>query len=259
MQKLSVTIITCNEERWIRGALESVKWADEIIVLDSGSDDSTLAICREYTPHVFTEAWRGYVEQKNLATEKAAHDWILNIDADERVSRELAEEIQRILREPGARVGYYMPRKTYYLGGWIKYCGWYPDYKLRVFHKRAGKWIGKALHERIEIKGETAYLHHDLIHYTYENMSDHLDKMNGFTSIAASQKTQTVSGAGIFCRTLLTFLKKYLLQQGFRDGTRGLIVSLLSAFTVMVKYAKVWEARYKDTKNTEEKNVRETV
>ena len=238
--KLSVTLITFNEEKRVRAALESVKWADEIVVIDSFSTDQTVAICREYTPKVYQIAWRGYVAQKNIATEHAAHDWILNIDADEVVSAELAVEIQQTLAAP-ACVGYFMPRRTYYLGDWIRHCGWYPDAKLRLFDKRAGKWVGQALHEKAQVNGATAHLRRDLYHYTYEDITDHLKTINNFTSIAASQKTGSVSGAGILLRTVAAFLKKYLLKQGFRDGTRGVIVCLLSAFTVAVKYAKLWE------------------
>jgi glycosyltransferase involved in cell wall biosynthesis len=249
-QNLSVTVITYNEEKYIRDALESVQWADEIIVIDSLSTDKTVAICQEYTSHVYQIAWHGYVEQKNIATERTSYNWVLNIDADERVSEGLGEEIRQVLADPPPYVGYFMPRKTSYLGEWINYCGWYPDYKLRLFDKRSGKWVGKALHEKVEVQGPTAYLHHDLYHYTYTNITDHIDKMNNFTSIAASAKIGNVSGAGILLRTVLTFLKKYLLKQGFRDGTRGIIVSLLSAFTVTLKYSKLWEREQQKKRKT---------
>ena len=243
-QKLSVTIITYNEEKFIRDALESVKWADEIVVIDSLSTDRTVEICKEYTAQVYQIPWHGYVEQKNLATEKTSHDWVLNIDADERVSEGLAEEIRQALSVTPQYAGYFMPRKTYYLGDWINHCGWYPDYKLRLFYKHAGKWVGKALHEKFGVQGATAYFQHDLDHYSYENISDHIQKMNNFTSIAAAHKHGHVNGAGILLRTFFTFLKKYILQQGFRDGTRGIIVSLLSAFSVTLKYAKLWERQH---------------
>jgi len=240
-QKLSVAMITFNEEKLIRDALESVKWADEIVVVDSLSTDQTVAICQEYTERVYQVPWHGYVEQKNIATEKTSANWVLNLDADERVSPELAAEIQAVLQETPPCVGYYLPRKTYYLGGWINHCGWYPDYKLRLFDKRAGKWVGKALHEKIEAHGATAYFQHPLYHYTYKNIADHVQKMNNYSSIAAAQKSGAMSGAEILLRTALTFFKKYILKQGFRDGTRGVIVSLLSAFTVTLKYGKLWE------------------
>jgi glycosyltransferase involved in cell wall biosynthesis len=220
-QQLSVTIITYNEEKRIRDALESVRWADEIVVIDSLSTDATVDICREYTEQVHQIPWHGFVEQKNIATEKTTHDWILNIDADESVSPELAEEIRRALVDRSAVVGYYMPRKTYYLGDWIQHCGWYPDYKLRLFRKQAGKWVGQALHEKVEVRGQAAYFRHPLYHYSYEDISDHLQRMDRYTTIAAAQKSGSAGGAQIFARTVFAFLKKYLLKQGFRDGTRG--------------------------------------
>ena len=240
-QKLSVTIIAYNEEERIRDALESVKWADEVVVVDSLSTDRTVEICREYTQQVYQVPWHGYVEQKNIATEKTSYDWVLNIDADERVSPELAEEIQQALLGNSHYVGYYIPIKPYYLGGWINHCGWYPGYKIRFFNKRAGKWGGKALHEKVKVQGPAAYFRHDLYHYSYKDISDHVQTMNKYTSIAAAHKSGTVSGVGILLRTVFVFFKKYILKQGFRDGTRGIIVSLLSAFTVTLKYAKLWE------------------
>lgn len=242
-QKLSVAIITFNEETRIRDALKSVKWADEIVIVDSLSTDKTVEICREYTEHVHQIAWHGHVEQKQIATDKTSYDWVLSIDADERVSPELAQEIHQVLAETPQYAGYYMPRKAHYLGDWINHCGWYPDAKLRLFHKQTGKWTGENPHDRVEVQGSTTRLHHDLYHYTYHNISHHVQTMNSYSSIAADQKSGTVSGAGIFLRTIFTFLKKYLLKQGFRDGTRGLIVCLLSAFTVALKYSKLWERR----------------
>lgn len=240
-QKLSVTIITYNEEENIRDALESVKWADEVVVIDSLSTDRTVEICKEYTEQVYPVSWHGYVEQKNIATEKTSYEWIFNIDADERVSEQLAGEIQQVLAGTPQHVGYYMPRRTYYLGGWIDHCGWYPDYKLRLFHKPSGKWVGKALHEKVEVRGTTAYLHHDLYHYSFKNISAHLQTMDKYSGIAAAHKAGSVSGPEILFRTTFTFLKKYILQQGFRDGTRGIIVCLLSALATALKYSKLWE------------------
>lgn len=240
-QPISVTLITFNEEDRIRDALESVRWADEIVVIDSFSSDATVDICREFTNHVFRIPWQGYVTQKNIATQKTSHTWVLNLDADERVSPELAQEIQNALRQPPRVVGFYMPRMTYYLGDWIRHCGWYPDAKLRLFHKDSGQWVGQALHEKVEVRGPTTTLRHPIYHYSYRNISDHLRRIDQYTTIAAEHKHRPVSGAEIFGRTLFTFFKKYVLKQGFRDGTRGLIVSILSAFTVAVKYAKTWE------------------
>lgn len=240
-QKLSVTLITFNEEKRVRDALQSVIWADEIVVVDSLSTDATRDICLEYTPHVYKMPWQGFVAQKNLATAKTTFDWVLNIDADERVSPELAQEIQSLLAGTPQADGYYMPRKTFYLGDWINHCGWSPDHKLRLFRKSCGQWVGRELHEKIAVQGSVAYLRQPLEHYSYENISDHLRRIDRYTTLSAAQKHGTPGSAGIFLRTVGTFFKKYLLQQGFRDGTRGMIVCLLAAFYEALKYAKLWE------------------
>lgn len=240
-QKLSVAIITFNEENRIREALESVKWADEIVVVDSMSTDNTVEICREYTERVYQIPWHGHVKQKQIATDKTSYDWVLSIDADERVSPELAEDIQRALAENPRYAGYFMPRKTHYLGDWIQHCGWYPDDKLRLFQKQKGGWTGKDPHDKVEVQGLTTRFRHDLYHYTYRDISHHVQTLNSYSSISAGLKSGKVSGAGIFFRTILAFFKKYVLKQGFRDGTRGLIVCLLASFTVALKYAKLWE------------------
>ena len=242
-QPLSVTMITLNEEARVRDALESVRWADEIVVIDAFSTDGTVDICREFTDCIYRMPWTDYVTQKNIATEKTTHAWILNLDADERVSPELAREIQDALRQPPPVAGYYMPRLTWYLGDWIRHCGWYPDAKLRVFCKDAGQWVGQALHEKVEVQGPTATFRNPLYHYSYRDISDHVQRIDRYTTIAAEHKLRPISGADIFSHTLFTFFKKYLVKQGFRDGTRGLIVSLLSAFTVALKYAKAWECQ----------------
>lgn len=242
-QPLSVTMITLNEADRVREALESVRWADEIVVIDAYSTDATVAICREFTDQVHRLAWTDYVTQKNIATEHASHHWILNLDADERVSPELAQEIQTALAQPSETVGFVMPRMTWYLGDWVRHCGWYPDAKLRLFRKDAGRWVGQTLHEKVEVRGPTAAFRHPLYHYSYRDLSDHVQRIDRYTSLAATQKTRAVNGFDICGHTLFTFFKKYVLKQGFRDGTRGLIVSLLSAFTVALKYSKAWELR----------------
>jgi glycosyltransferase involved in cell wall biosynthesis len=238
---LSVTMITLNEEARVRAALESVRWADEIVVIDAFSMDATVTICQEFTDRVYRLPWSDYVRQKNLATAKTSHAWVLNLDADERVSPELAQEIQAALRHPPKVVGYYMPRMTWYLGDWVRHCGWYPDAKLRLFRKDAGQWVGRALHEHVEVGGPTAAFRQPLYHYSYRDIADHVQRIDRYTTIAAEHHAGPVNGATIAGHALFTFFKKYLIKQGFRDGTRGLIISVLSALTVAVKYAKAWE------------------
>jgi glycosyltransferase involved in cell wall biosynthesis len=244
MEKLSVTIITLNEEKNIRYALESVKWADEIIVVDSGSMDRTLEICREYTDKVFFNKWPGMNGQKAYAKGLAIGEWLLNIDADERVSSELAEEIQAVLKNGGHCDGYFIPRKVFYLGRWIEHSGWYPDYKLRFFRREKGRWAGTDPHDEVTVDGRTAYMKGDIYHFTYRNIEAHVNTMNRFTTVAAGEYEKKDKWSGpldLVVRPPLAFLKKYILKQGFRDGLPGFIIAVSTAYYVFLKYAKLWE------------------
>ena len=252
MEKLSVTIITYNEEENIRDCLQSVKWADEIVVVDSFSTDKTVEICRGYTDRVYQNRWCGFVEQKNFALSKASHNWILSIDADERVSDDLKEEIIARLKSRTTHYnvdGYYMPRRTFYVNRWILHCGWYPDYKLRLFKKDKGRWEGTggtAIHESVKVDGRVGYLKGDILHYSFRDISSHLKTINSYTSISAGEKFKKGERAGILSMLLrppLNFLKMYFLKRGFLDGIAGFIVSILSSFHVFIKYAKMWELK----------------
>ncbi len=243
--QLSVVIITFNEEDNIRACLESVKWADEIVVVDSNSIDKTIEICREYTDKVYVEEWRGYGRQKNLAIERASHPWILNIDADERVTTELKIEMAGVLgKDRGEIDGYYMPRKNFFLGRWIRYCGWYPDYNLRLFRNGKGFFNEREVHESLKIEGKTAYLMHPIEHYTYRSISEYLQRMDRYSGLAAQEMFRAGRRAGfldLLIRPELTFLKMYLLKMGFLEGYRGLILSCLYTAYTFSKYARLWE------------------
>ena len=243
MEKLSVTIITLNEEQNIRDALESVKWADEIVVVDSGSTDRTVDICKEYTDKVFYNKWPGYIAQKNLAIDKARHNWILSIDADERVTPELVSEIKEVLKEPKADA-YYVPRHVFYLGSWINHSGWYPDYKVRLFRRDKGRWGGIDPHDTVIVNGEINYLKGDLIHYSFRDISHHINTMNNFTTIASKEYIKLGKRfrfRDMLFRPLFMFFKSYILKQGFRDGLAGVIIAVTAGYHVFVKYAKLWE------------------
>ena len=244
MEKLSVSIITLNEEEKIRDTLESVKWADEIVVIDSGSTDVTLDICREYTDKVYSNKWPGFVAQKNFATDKATHRWILSIDADERVTPELAEEIKQELSSPSADA-YAIPRRVFYLGRWIDHSGWYPDCKVRLFDREKCRWEGAQVHETVKVNGRTAYLKGDLTHYTFDSIEDHIKTMNSYTSLAAHEykKDRPISKTDLAFRPLFTFFKSYFLKKGYKDGTPGFIISAAAACHVFLKYAKTWELK----------------
>ncbi len=242
--KLTVTVITRNEEAHIAAALQSVAWADEIIVVDAHSTDDTVAIARPLASRVEVRDWPGYSAQKNYAAEIAAHDWILSLDADERVSPELGAEIRALTeREPQER-GYRIPRVSWYLGRWIRSTDWYPDYQLRLYDRRAGQWNGRPVHESVDLSGSPGVLRQALQHYPYRDISHHLETIDRYTTLAADQwlsdgrRTNALEAA---IHPLLAFLRNYLLRGGIRDGGAGLIVSILNSYYVFLKLAKLWE------------------
>lgn len=243
MEKISVTIIALNEEKNIRDCLESVKWADEIIVSDSGSADATVEICREYGAKVAVEEWRGFGRQKNLCAKRARNRWILNIDADERVTPELRKEIEASVRENGM-AGYYIPRKNYFGERWIRHCGWYPDYNLRLYRKDAGGFSERAVHEAVSVEGAKGYLKGPLVHRTYRDVPDYLARMRRYSSLAADEMFERGKRAGmadILLRPLFTFFKMYVLRRGFLEGGTGVILCALYAAYTLAKYARLWE------------------
>ena len=244
MPKLSVTIITRDEAANLAAALDSVAWADEIVVVDSESTDATVEIARRYTSKVLVRAWPGYVAQKNRAAEAASHDWILSLDADERVSPALAAEIQALLRDEPAAPGYRVPRVTFHLGRWIRSTDWYPDYQLRLYDRRRARWTGKLVHESVKADGAVVDLSGELQHYAYRDLSHHLQTMDRYTTLAARQMRDDGRTAGwldLAVHPPAAFLRNYVLRGGFRDGLAGLVISTLNATYVALKFAKLWE------------------
>lgn len=242
---LAACVIACNEEDRIGDCLASVAFADEIIVVDSGSTDRTVAIAREHGARVIVREWPGYVAQKNFALEQAATDWVLCLDADERVSPRLAEEIRRVVAaDPGVVVGYRMPRKTFYLGRWILHGGWYPDRKVRLVRRGRARWGGVDPHDRLEAEGPVGTLAGDIEHRTYRDIADHLRTIDRFTSVAAGESHARGRGgalAGMLFNAPAKFWKMYLLKAGFLDGLPGFVVAVLGSYYVFLKYAKLWE------------------
>ncbi len=244
MQKLTVTVITRNESPHIAAALESVNWADEIIVVDSESTDDTVEIAGRYTSRVVVRPWPGYVAQKNFAAAQATHDWILSLDADERVSAGLRDEIRRMLAEPMTATGYRIPRVTFHLGRWIRSTDWYPDYQLRLYDRRRAQWAGRYVHESVHTDGHVATLRGELQHYAYRDLAHHVETMDRYTALAARQMFEDGRRANwidILVVPRLTFFRNYILRGGFRDGMVGLIISAMNAYYVSVKFAKLWE------------------
>ena len=245
--KLTVAVITKNEAAHIAAALESVAWADEIIVVDSHSTDGTASIARRYATRVDTRDWPGYGAQKNYAAAIAAHDWILSLDADERVSPELAAEIQALLRRGPDRHGYRVPRVTRYLGRWIRSTDWYPDYQLRLYDRRHGRWNARPVHESIDLDGPPGYLRADLQHYAYRDIAHHLATIDRYTALAAAQgqrEGRRATAAGLVFHPPFAFLRNYVLRRGFMDGMPGFIVSVLNSYYVFLKVARLWELQY---------------
>jgi glycosyltransferase involved in cell wall biosynthesis len=247
--KLTVTVITLNEAAHIEAALASVAWADETIVIDAGSSDRTVDIARRHATRVEVREWPGYGEQKNRAADLASHDWILSLDADERVTPELAQEIRGILEHPDAG-GYRIPRVTWYLGRWIRSTDWYPDLQLRLYDRRAGRWNLRQVHESVDLGGRPGRLQHEIQHYAYRDVSHHLATIDRYTTLAADQWTadgRRTSALEAVVHPPLAFLRNYILHGGFRDGAAGHLVSALNSYYVFVKLVKLWERQQRPT------------
>lgn len=243
--KISACIMTYNEEANIERCLKGVQWCDEIVVLDSFSTDRTLDICRQYTDRVFQHEWQGYIGQRNIIRTMATHPWVFFLDADEEVSDELREQILAEFRAgSGKYAGYRFPRRVFYLHRWIMHGEWYPDIKLRLFKKDLGHSIGVEPHDQVVVDGPVKTLTAPLYHYTYDDLSDHLETVNRFSAISAKAKFDAgyrFSWGDFIIRPAFRFFKGYFLKLGFLDGRRGFLIALISAFGVAVKYAKVWE------------------
>jgi len=247
LSKLSVTIITRNEAANIGAALASVAWADEIVVVDSQSTDDTVTIARQHTGRVVVREWPGFVDQKNHAASIANHDWILSLDADERVTPELAREIRETLSGTPAHAAYRIPRVTWHFGRWIRSTDWYPDYQLRLYDRRSAHWSGRYVHEAVTVRGTIGRLNHHLQHYAYRDVADHMETLDRYTTYAARQMSESGRRAGLLQlagHPPLAFLRNYLARGGFRDGAAGFIISAMNAYYVFLKYAKLWEVQH---------------
>lgn len=243
--KLTVTVITRNESANIEGALQSVQWADEIVVVDSYSVDETVAIAERNRARVALHEWGGYSAQRNYAADVASNDWILALDADERVPPELASEIQRIMREGSILGGYRMPRLSYYLGRWIHGTDWYPDYQLRLYDRRIGQFNGKRVHESVELKyGRPGTLEHGLQHYPYRDISDHVTSIDHYTTLAAEEwyaEGRRTNPIEVAIHPPAAFIRNYFVRRGLLDGLPGLLISILNSYYVFLKIVKLWE------------------
>ncbi len=242
--KISVIIITKNEEKNIEACLQSVSWADEIIIVDNNSHDQTVQLCQQFTDNILiTEDWPGFGVQKNRALARASGEWILSIDADERVSSALRDEILSVINTDTADA-YSIPRLANFCGRWIKHSGWYPDYVLRLFRRNKAKFSDALVHERVELvsQGVPLKLKSDLLHYTFTQLEEVLDKTNLYSTANAQISLQQGKSSGLFkaiFHGVWTFFRSYVLRLGFLDGKEGFIIAVFNAQTSYYRYLKL--------------------
>jgi glycosyltransferase involved in cell wall biosynthesis len=239
--KITATIITLNEERNVARAIESLRCADEILIVDSGSTDRTVELAQNLGVRVFEAGWLGYAAQKNWAAEHATHDWILSLDADEALSEALEAEIWSLKKGGPAFEAYTMPRLARYLGRWIYHSGWYPDRKVRLYRRDKAKWVGDFVHESVETMGSLGHLNSNILHFTCDSLSEHVKTMDRYTTLAAQElaaRKLKVPLSRLIVDPAWTFVKTYFLQRGFLDGPEGLTIAHMAAFYTFLKYSK---------------------
>ncbi len=257
---LSATIITLNEEDTIQRALQSLQWVQEIIVVDSGSQDNTRSVAAANKAQVLHQDWLGYGQQKNFAQSKTSHDWVLNIDADEMVPPELAQWIQTKLSEfdtqvkskpESTPVGIAFPRKTFFMGQWIQHGGWYPNTVVRLTHKAYGKWTEPSVHEKLQVKGKIIQAPYPLHHYTFKNLQDQIQtnviySYRGYEQLQKNGKTKSL--IKLIFKPIGKFMELYFLKRGFLDGYAGFIIAVNAAHSMFLKYAYFYDTSQETSK-----------
>ena len=244
MSGISAVVITLNEEKNIRECLESLSFASEIILVDSGSTDKTIEIAREFQARVYLIDWPGYGAAKNYGIERASNDWVFSLDADERVSPELHDAITRLNLDKINSSGFKVARRTWYLTRWIKGGGWYPDKGIRLFNRTHGKFSDSIVHESVKLKGPVSELSGDLLHYSYQGLEDHVQRINKYSGLCADQwkdKGKKTTLLAMLFRPPWEFFRKLILRKGFQDGIDGVIIAGMHAFYVFLKYARLYE------------------
>lgn len=242
--KISLVIISLNEESNIARCIESASWVDEIIVLDSGSTDKTREIAESLGAKVFNEEWRGFTDQKNRLADLAENDWLLNLDADEALKKESEEEIKNFLSSVDLSncQGLEFPRRSFHLGKWINHGGWYPDRQLRLYNKTKASWAGGALHERVQCdsfrRAKTP-----LLHWVFKDLDDQVAANNRYSRLGAEVLISKGKGFSLFMmltKPISKFLETYLFKRGFMDGMAGFVISIGAAYSIFLKYAKLY-------------------
>jgi glycosyltransferase involved in cell wall biosynthesis len=237
-------VVTRNEAPRLATCLGSLAWVDEIVVVDAESTDRTVDVARGFTPRVVVRAWAGFAAQKNFAVDLAQSAWILSVDADEEVSGELRDDIQRVLREASPAAGYAVPRRNIFWNRWIRHGGLYPDWQIRLFQRGRGRFVERAVHESVEVSGEVRRLGGALVHRSYGSVSQFLERADRYSALAADELVRSgrrVGPLSLALRPLARFVTMYVLRGGFLDGTPGLLLAGLYAYYVFIRSAKVWE------------------
>jgi len=245
--KLSGFVVTYNEERNIRECLESVSFCDELIVVDSHSTDRTREIAAECGARVIERDWPGYLLQKSFACDQCANDWVLLIDADERVTPELKEQILQALGRRGPEVGFELNRVNYFLGRWWRRGGWYPEYRLRLFRRSESEWNGIDPHEKVIPRGKVGQLHGELLHFSFADIEQQTLRHLKYAKLAAAQIIQSGEVVGwkqLTWNPIVRFFKFYFLKYGYREGICGLVVAMNEGFYTFLKYAFAWEIQH---------------
>jgi glycosyltransferase involved in cell wall biosynthesis len=252
--KISGAIITFNEEKNIKRCIDSLKEVcDEIVVVDSLSSDNTVSIAKELGAKVIEQKFLGHIAQKQLAVDNCSNDWILSLDADEELSKELIKELKELIKKPLSAEAYSMPRVSFHLGRWIRHGGWYPDRKTRLFNKQKAHWGGYNPHDKVIVNGETKKLKNDIRHYVFKDLRHNIDTNNSYSSIMAEdlyKNGKKFSMMLLLFKPLGKFLETYVYKRGFLDGLPGFIIAVGAAYSMFLKYAKLWELEnVKKTKN----------
>lgn len=249
-KSISALIIAKNEEKNIEDCLKSVDWADEIILVDSKSTDKTIEIAKRYTDKIIEHDWQGYAFARDLSLKNANGEWIISLDADERVSAELKDEIQNLLQQENLKNGYLIPRRNYFLDKVIKTCFWYPDHQMRFFRKDSASVSQREVHEGFVVKGEHGVLKNDLIHFTHQDLHSTFDKINKYSSLEVKEieNAKHVKKIDLVIHPIAAFLNHYISRKGYKDGIHGMMVSIIHAMTNMMRYMKLWEKQNADKK-----------
>lgn len=243
INKISAVIITKNEESNIERCLKSLNWVDEIIVVDSGSTDSTIEICKKYNCNIIQSEWLGYGKTKQLAVNSASNNWILSIDSDEQVSEKSVSVIRTVLEDP-QHYAYKVQIKSFYLGRMIKHSGWGNEFKLRLFNKEHGNYNSSVIHESVVIAGDKPNIAVEFFHYTYPSLEKNMEKLDKYSSLQAKELFEKGKNYPLILIPIFVLNKiigMYFLKFGFLDGKEGFILSIMSGFGVFLKYAKLWK------------------